>query len=299
MDSPERKRRQMSEGPAKPWFVEFPSSMILEMRGSDGLDLLQRISTNDISKLALNSWTRTVLTNDKGRMIDVLWIGKAQDDLLLLLSGTYSEQKSREWIEKFIIMENAKISASVERFSHILVVGYSDVRPENSLMRFAEEWGEASFLHLLVNENARDGTIESLMGQNAERRSIEEYEDYRISAGIPRGGHEITQEYNPLEAGLEHLISWTKGCYIGQEVIARLDTYKKVQKHLMKFTVSERISMLPARIFGPSGEIGTMTSMTQRAPFLGLGYLATKQIDAGEGMFVSAGKSRIQVTIKD
>jgi len=270
MDSPERKRRQMSEGPAKPWFVEFPSSVILEMRGSDGLDLLQRISTNDISKLALNSWTRTVLTNDKGRMIDVLWIGKAQDDLLLLLSGTYSEQKSREWIEKFIIMENAKISAS-----------------------------EASFLHLLVNENAHVGTIESLMAQNAERRSIEEYEDYRISAGIPRGGHEITQEYNPLEAGLEHLISWTKGCYIGQEVIARLDTYKKVQKHLMKFTVSERISMLPARIFGPSGEIGTMTSMTQRAPFLGLGYLATKQIDAGEGMFVSAGKSRIQVTIKD
>jgi folate-binding protein YgfZ len=60
----------------------------------------------------------------------------------------------------------------------------------------------------------------------------EAWNSYRIEQGIPAAPNEINDQYNPHEVNLLDLVSFTKGCYIGQEVIARLDTYDKVQKKL-------------------------------------------------------------------
>ena len=59
------------------------------------------------------------------------------------------------------------------------------------------------------------------------------WETLRIEAGQPVLDRELTEEYNPWEANLGHAIHPDKGCYIGQEVIARLNTYDKVRQHLM------------------------------------------------------------------
>ncbi len=56
---------------------------------------------------------------------------------------------------------------------------------------------------------------------------------YKIENGIPSDPNELNDLYNPHEAKLIDLVDFKKGCYIGQEVIARLDTYDKVQKHLV------------------------------------------------------------------
>lgn len=62
-------------------------------------------------------------------------------------------------------------------------------------------------------------------------------ESDRISKGYALGPLEVCEEYNPLELGLKSAISWNKGCYIGQEVISRLDTYQKQKRHLYQVTV--------------------------------------------------------------
>ena len=62
---------------------------------------------------------------------------------------------------------------------------------------------------------------------------LEAMEALRVENGLPRWGHELGDAYNPLEAGLTGSVSWTKGCYIGQEVVARLWTYHKVQRYLV------------------------------------------------------------------
>jgi folate-binding protein YgfZ len=59
------------------------------------------------------------------------------------------------------------------------------------------------------------------------------FEMHRIHRGQPAVGKEITEEYNPHEVGLYPFINFEKGCYIGQEVIARLDSYQKVQRQLI------------------------------------------------------------------
>ena len=55
-----------------------------------------------------------------------------------------------------------------------------------------------------------------------------------MSTGRTLSGRELTEEHNPLEAGLKDAVSFTKGCYVGQEVIARLNTYDKVARSIVR-----------------------------------------------------------------
>ena len=83
------------------------------------------------------------------------------------------------------------------------------------------------------------------LSHNAEQLpqlSASEAEYLRVIAGMGAIGHEWQELYNPLEAGLLHLTSFTKGCYIGQEVVARLDSYNKVKQRLMGITSHELIA---------------------------------------------------------
>jgi folate-binding protein YgfZ len=101
--------------------------------------------------------------------------------------------------------------------------------------------GAGGFL-LLVSRSILDEVIERLEASGARRIDSQTYETLRIEAGQPAIGRELSDLYNPLEANLVQLISWTKGCYIGQEVIARLDTYDKVQRHLVGIVLDARIA---------------------------------------------------------
>jgi folate-binding protein YgfZ len=102
------------------------------------------------------------------------------------------------------------------------------------------------------------------------------YEMLRLHHGLPAVGKEITDEYNPHEVGLYPFINFEKGCYIGQEVIARLDTYQKVQRLLMKVILEIDQSSAPewsppsAPIFLGEQLIGQLTSACW-SPELGRG----------------------------
>ena len=67
------------------------------------------------------------------------------------------------------------------------------------------------------------------------------FNDYRIINNIPASPYEINDNYNPLEAGLKKYISFDKGCYVGQEVITRLDSYSKVQNKLVLIKTDSEI----------------------------------------------------------
>ncbi len=89
----------------------------------------------------------------------------------------------------------------------------------------------------------------------------EAYNIFRIERGIPAVPNEINDFNNPLEIGLGSDVSFTKGCYIGQEVIARLDTYDKVQRSLKGITSDTDKGLTDnASIIYESKEIGKITS---------------------------------------
>ncbi len=101
------------------------------------------------------------------------------------------------------------------------------------------------FLFICASED-NEFYSKKILKNNSDLKKItqSEYETLRIEYGIPKFGKEMTNETNPLECGLEKYVSFTKGCYIGQEVIARLDTYDKISKHMVGFKIEKRLNLL-------------------------------------------------------
>jgi folate-binding protein YgfZ len=107
--------------------------------------------------------------------------------------------------------------------------------------------------------------------------SRSDYEALRIETGVPAFGNELNDSHNPLEAELESAVSFTKGCYIGQEVIARLHSYNKVQRKLCRVEGDAAGSVsAPALLTDGEKEIGTLTSAAiapTTGKMIGLCYL--------------------------
>ena len=104
--------------------------------------------------------------------------------------------------------------------------------------------------------------------------------------GKPKPNHELTTDYNPLEAGLWDAISFDKGCYIGQETIARLNTYKGVKQRLWGIKFASPVNLSESKLITLNGEkVGTITSHCDTPEgIFALGYIRTKA--GGEGLKV-------------
>jgi folate-binding protein YgfZ len=110
------------------------------------------------------------------------------------------------------------------------------------------------------------------------------------------------EDFNPLEAGLNSSISYDKGCYIGQEVVLRLNTYKKVQKHLMGIVVEEGSPDIATHLEVEGKDAGFLTSVVD-SPLLGrplaLGYVRTKYAETGHEIDVKIGDSLVRGKLVD
>lgn len=122
----------------------------------------------------------------------------------------------------------------------------------------------------------------------------QDWETLRIQSGRPQPDRELTEDYNPLEAGLWQTVSFDKGCYIGQETIARLNTYKGVKQRLWGLRFQGQPE--PGTILTQNGErVGKVTSVLPlESGAIGLGYIRTKA--GGVGLQVQAGEIAAEVT---
>jgi folate-binding protein YgfZ len=111
-----------------------------------------------------------------------------------------------------------------------------------------------------------------------------EYEMKRIELGITAFGKEMTDLTNPLECGLNKYVNFTKGCYIGQEVIARLDAYDKISKHMVGIISDEAIphgeKIGDVKLITDGKECGFVTSsIAANGKYTGLGFVKTIFLD--------------------
>lgn len=145
--------------------------------------------------------------------------------------------------------------------------------------------GSEGYTLLVATDHARD--LWGLLSDGGAIPAGEQlWEQLRIEAGRPAVGHELTEDYNPLEAGLWHTLSFDKGCYIGQETIARLNTYKGVKQRL--YGVSLTAPLAPGTVLRQGEEkAGLLTSVVETPQGArGLAYIRTKV--GGEGVVLQA-----------
>lgn len=213
---------------------QFPSSSrrIYRLSGSEAIDLLQRISTADVSPLAEGRPVATLLTNEKGRVVDLACVNPERDGSLLVAGIGDEDGRIGTWLDRFIIMEDVTVADVTDAFATSVVYAEGSdgcwILPEaipGAVVPVAmgrHRWGMAI--------GPREGTL-------GEPRVVDEptFTLDRVASGVPWIPNEIGERRHPLEARLRTLISFTKGCYVGQEVVARLDAYRKVQMALTRF----------------------------------------------------------------
>ena len=118
--------------------------------------------------------------------------------------------------------------------------------------------------------------------------------DYlRIEAGLPRFGHELSEDYIPLETGLWNDVSFAKGCYIGQEIIARMESRGKLAKKLVRFSAESPLTA--GDITSNGKKAGTLTSVANAEHgSVALGYVRTKVLDSAEAI-LQAGNTTLHI----
>lgn len=266
------------------YYIDVSKRALLELKGPDGLDLLQRISTNEVSHLKVGEHVETLLTTDKGRIVDFSVVFRSSPDSIILAGNSTETDVLKKWIERFIVMEDVRSFSLSDKAFQILLFSIKNmeltpqVNATNLYMARLNSLSPERAL-LVGSMDDRAELISILEKDGFVRAKEKDYESFRVENGIPGFPNELSSSFNPLEIGLRSVISFTKGCYVGQEVIARLDTYDKVQKTLRKLWLSAAPSELPSDLFDSLKEkAGVLTSCiessTEGNGFLGLGLIS-------------------------
>ena len=214
-------------------FATRPRSYV-RVAGPDAEDFLQRMVSNDV---AADDACDALLLTPKARIIAPLRVmRRAQDDFLLMTEPELGERMRSE-----LLRSRFAVKAEIEPEEH-------------------ESWV------VLGGEEVLD---ERPPGEEVDG---EAYERWRVEAGIPRWGREIDDSVLPAEAGLtETHVSFTKGCYPGQEPIARLHHRGKVNRRLRRLELDEEPEsdelVLDGKVVG---------RITSRAGDRALGYVRTE-----------------------
>ena len=257
----------------------------LQITGEDALDLLNRLSTNDLINFDYsNGSISTVLTTNKGRMIDLLTVVKNSKGYLIICS-LRALGKVVEWINFYTIIEEICIEDISSKILYFTLVGpnsknvlqNSGLSAFNSLNIIDSKFNYYDSVDILIDVENENTFTKYLKDLRVSYISNQIYQIIRIQEFIPVFGKEITDKFNPLEAKLEKYISFNKGCYIGQEVIARLNTYNKVKRVLVKIESEANLSINSAeKIIFKNEEIGIITSYIYNSStrmYIGLAYI--------------------------
>lgn len=298
------------------YIVENPGYLVFT--GEDALDFLNRQTTNDVLNFQKDMALATVLTNPTARVLDVLTLlpEKMSDNdryknhqgvHVITLPGyavsTKDFLKSRIFfMDKVEVDDRSETFTQVELFGRESGLGLKEIvsgklpRPGEVIhCELQKGWfrligvikGLQLGYKLIIDDTVKTELLRKLESSDIEFVDKNRYELSRIEAGIPGAGFELTAEYTPLEVGLEQLVSVTKGCYTGQEVIARQINFDKVTKRLCGISAQQTISV-GDRVWIKGKSVGEITSTgySDRSGIIALAVIKRPHTEIGSQLEV-------------
>ena len=289
------------------YIVAIPNAPVFEIQGADVVDLLQRVSTNDVNPLARGIGVSTIFTSEKGRITE--WAAivprEEHDRYVMFLAGCYEEDFGA-WLSRYIILEDVVVGPKPLSNGHWIVYtedfslsglpgDLPDVLSRNRFLAADEQYRGKHWVRITdldASESSQSELLEALAHVNAV--SFSDFEKARIGAGIPWAGTELSDQYTPMEALAREHISFVKGCYVGQEVIARIDAYRKLSKVLVR--VRGHGTAATGTLLADAKACGTVTSAVQLGAneWAGLAYVRQQAMTA-DHLVVEGGHDPITI----
>ncbi len=301
--------------------VDFSFRSRVCVLGADREKFLHGQVTNDILRLKTGQACYAALVTAKGKMESDLYVFKLKDELLLDFEPGLTARVI-ERLQRFVIAEDVQV---VDVSPHYGLLSVSGPRAREVLERsslnlcipgLALNWESIGTEggEIYVANNPRfgiegydlfvpSGELEQVAlaldraGSEIGARwvGLAAIETVRIENGVPRYGVDMNESTLPQEAELqERAISFSKGCYIGQEVIARIRTYGKVNKALRRLRLPPDMPLPEAgsKILAEGREVGWMTGATYSPRFksgIALGYVRKEVNAPGTVLQIGAG----------
>lgn len=269
----------------------------IRVTGEDRVKWLQSLISNDILPLTDGQGIYSTFLTHKGKILSYFRVYQAGDALMLEDVGEIGDATFSA-LRKFLLFgTKAKMENCAESWGLLLISGpkaleairsafgtdLSSLKPltferleidgQPALLVRTEETGETDFEILIPADGLRTAwerlwSVGESMGMKP--FGTQALETLRIEAGLPKAGTDLNEEIVPPEANLEgKSFSLTKGCYPGQEVVARMDTYGAVRRRLVGVALSEPV--VPergAKLYSGEREVGWVSSAVQ-SPSLG------------------------------
>ena len=237
-------------------FVELQRWSVISLSGEDRHTFLQNMCTNDIKQLSPGQGCEAFCTDVKGKIHAHVFVLLGEEKTTLL---TFPDQAAGiiASLDRYIIREDVQLADETESSQLLFVSGSGAAeslkRPAPiELDSLNEPWQHARFelergrgamvrfplsgrdAFLLLIEAGAEGLMEKLKQAGATQCSSEAWNVLRIESGLPLFGIDFHGEHLPQEIARDSLaISFTKGCYLGQETVARLDALGHVNKQLV------------------------------------------------------------------
>ncbi|UBF26812.1 folate-binding protein [Kovacikia minuta CCNUW1] len=288
----------------------------IQVLDSDRLSFLHNQSTNDFNSLKPGQGCDTIFVTSTARPIDLATAYVMEEEILVLISPTRRE-KIMTWLDRYIFFgDKVKLEDVTDQTAMFSLMG-SESKALLETLGIAGIFDQPYATHKeykLADQNVRIAVgsgltlpgytlIVGIEGAAALWQALRQagaipfgdrvWERLRIEQGRPAPDRELTEDYNAVEACLWQAISINKGCYIGQETIARLDTYKGVKQQIWGIHLNGAID--PGTIITlEDDKVGVLTSLTETEQgAFGLGYIRTKA--GGAGLKVKVGNREGEV----
>ena len=269
----------------------------ISVSGSEAVMFLNGLITNDLKTLGENRWMPAAFPNVQGRLLAAVRVIRRRDDILLDTEAT-TREKVLKIIERFTLAGDFKVRDLTDEIPQISfqgrtagelvekIYGVKDL-PRDGI------WQNENVTIIRATHTAEDGfdVIGAAVSDGATAVSKEVQEILRIEAGIARYGVDMDETNVVTETNLDDAVSYTKGCYLGQEIIVRIKHRGHVAKKLtgLRFDTDHKVASATMIKSIDDKEIGRVTSATfspKLGTTVGLGYVRYEHLTPGTPIMV-------------
>jgi folate-binding protein YgfZ len=289
--------------------------------GADRIRWMNGMVTNNIRDLAAGCGNYNFLLNAQGRILGDLYVYN-RGDYLLLDTARWLSPKLLEVLNKYIIMDDVELTDISEKLTALAVqgprarevlgdagfnlagvdplqvqdiawndIGLSITRMASDISQTYEVW--------LAPANA-GGVWDALVRSGAQPVGTEALEMFRLAAGIPRYGQDISERHLAQETDQEQALNFKKGCYIGQEIVERIHSRALLHRKLTGFVVDGPPPAQGAKIQQDGKEVGEITSALSVPAgsgdrTLALGYLRMEARNPGAELSIDGARAIVRL----
>ena len=285
--------------------------------GAEAAALLHHLTTNEIRGLKDGATCDAALITSKARVIDLLTVLRVGQELHVVTSPNRREG-FKSHCEKFIVYrQDVRIDDVTAQTSLVglfgpkwraalaALAGGSEIELNEGAIREVTI-GDATARAVVTRRLPGGGcllwsdtpTLAQRFATRVELPRVDDatYNVLRVESAIPVAGLELTEDINPWEAGFDYAISLHKGCYNGQEIVARLNTYNKVKQHLFRLKIEKSFppgERPPLTSHGKAAGVATSSADSPEFGPIALAYVRGDYETPGEELEMEGRKANV------